>query len=373
MPPRPTATEPPAGHLYRRNGRWWWRVRLPGEPKARNRPLRPRGAKYATKNRRRAVAVAQVAWREAEKLFDEPPRALAELLDDFEQDNLDIAKPSSAARNRRCIRRFLQATGITDPEQITPGLIKRHLRSLRTDHGLAPKTVVNHRGAISSFCRFLMQLDDPLLDENPVRRLPNRKEFKPSPVRVPDESIEALIDRAAAKPTDWYLAVLIARHCGLRISEIQALRGRQFERGVHNWVLIVGADAPEDEIPKGRATRNVPVPGRVWKLIEPHLPADRDALLLSPRIRQTWIERLKSLTAGLPGFGTRTGVGSYWHALRAYCAMEKARAGYTLYELMSEMGWRSPEMAQRYIDIAQAGSLAAARHLDPAARLRLLA
>jgi len=35
------------------------------------------------------------------------------------------------------------------------------------------------------------------------------------------------------------------------------------------------------------------------------------------------------------------------------------------------MGWQSPDMAHRYIDIAQAGG--PGRRLDPAARLRLLA
>ena len=36
------------GSLYQRNGRWWWKVQLPGEEKTNARPLKPIGSRYAT-------------------------------------------------------------------------------------------------------------------------------------------------------------------------------------------------------------------------------------------------------------------------------------------------------------------------------------
>ncbi len=36
------------GSLYQRNGRWWWKVQLPGEEKIKARPLKPIGSRYAT-------------------------------------------------------------------------------------------------------------------------------------------------------------------------------------------------------------------------------------------------------------------------------------------------------------------------------------
>jgi len=47
--------------------------------------------------------------------------------------------------------------------------------------------------------------------------------------------------------------------------------------------------------------------------------------------------------------------GRRFHALRAYAAMSRARDGATLHQLMYQFGWGTADMAQRYIDVAQAG------------------
>ena len=53
------------GSLYQRNGRWWWRVQLPGEKKSKNRSLKPIGAKFATTNFVVACEVARNLWEAA--------------------------------------------------------------------------------------------------------------------------------------------------------------------------------------------------------------------------------------------------------------------------------------------------------------------
>ena len=58
--------------MYQKNGRWWWKVKLPGEPRVRERALKPKGARLAAKTRRVAERVASEMWRcaveaEAEK------------------------------------------------------------------------------------------------------------------------------------------------------------------------------------------------------------------------------------------------------------------------------------------------------------------
>lgn len=58
-PPRVTLP----GQMYQRNGRWWWKVRLPGEPRVRARALRPKGARVAPKSRKVAEKVACERWR----------------------------------------------------------------------------------------------------------------------------------------------------------------------------------------------------------------------------------------------------------------------------------------------------------------------
>ena len=51
------------GSLYQKNGRWWWKVKLPGETKTRARALKPEGSRYATTDRQEAEEVAREMWR----------------------------------------------------------------------------------------------------------------------------------------------------------------------------------------------------------------------------------------------------------------------------------------------------------------------
>lgn len=53
------------GEFYQRAGRWWWRIKLPGEDKARARPLKPEGAKTAVDDRRTAGKIAFEMWEHA--------------------------------------------------------------------------------------------------------------------------------------------------------------------------------------------------------------------------------------------------------------------------------------------------------------------
>jgi len=49
--------------MYQKNGRWWWKVRLPGESRVRERALKPEGARFAAKTRKVAEKVAGEMWR----------------------------------------------------------------------------------------------------------------------------------------------------------------------------------------------------------------------------------------------------------------------------------------------------------------------
>jgi len=53
------------GELYLRTDQWWWRVKLPGEDKARARPLTPEGTKVAPGDRETAEKVAFATWEHA--------------------------------------------------------------------------------------------------------------------------------------------------------------------------------------------------------------------------------------------------------------------------------------------------------------------
>lgn len=60
------------GKAYRRGNRWWWRVKLPGEDKARARALKAEGVKAATSDEAEAERIAfemweQAVWEQAQK------------------------------------------------------------------------------------------------------------------------------------------------------------------------------------------------------------------------------------------------------------------------------------------------------------------
>jgi hypothetical protein len=64
--------------MYQKNGRWWWKVRLPGEPRVRARALKPEGSEVAAKTSSVAERVAGEMWRLAIE-EDAAARARAEL------------------------------------------------------------------------------------------------------------------------------------------------------------------------------------------------------------------------------------------------------------------------------------------------------
>ena len=55
----------PPGTIWRNNGRFWWRVRLPGQDKRSNIPLVPRGGTVATDDPAVALEIARERWQRA--------------------------------------------------------------------------------------------------------------------------------------------------------------------------------------------------------------------------------------------------------------------------------------------------------------------
>ena len=84
------------GEMYEKNGRWWWKVRLPGEPRVRERALKPDGARFAAKTRKVAEKVACEMWRLSIEA-DAAARARAELKAKTEQ---KVAKAKGECREK---------------------------------------------------------------------------------------------------------------------------------------------------------------------------------------------------------------------------------------------------------------------------------
>jgi hypothetical protein len=70
------------GSIFKRGRRWWWKVQLPGETKAKSQPLIPEGERHGATNLKQANAVALAMWqlavaREAERVAREKARIRA--------------------------------------------------------------------------------------------------------------------------------------------------------------------------------------------------------------------------------------------------------------------------------------------------------
>jgi DNA polymerase III delta prime subunit len=80
------------GSLYQRNGRWWWKVQLPGEEKTKARPLKPIGSRYATTDY--AVAAECAKQLLAEHLFqkDIPLQGDVQIIPDLVRAYMTFAK-----------------------------------------------------------------------------------------------------------------------------------------------------------------------------------------------------------------------------------------------------------------------------------------
>lgn len=55
------------GTIHQKKNRWWWKVKLPGETKAKDRALKAAGSRYATADRQEAEQLARQIWQAAIK------------------------------------------------------------------------------------------------------------------------------------------------------------------------------------------------------------------------------------------------------------------------------------------------------------------
>ena len=336
------------GTIYKRGNRYWYGIYIKGIGK-RQFALCVPGQTRATTSKGIAEIIAKKIRLNLGQ-YRPAGKDISALLDDYETvAGLDMGR-ESLRRTVAQIRIFFDKMQISSPRQITRAAIKRYLAIRKELDGAAAKTLCNYKTAISSFCTFLVDAD--ILAENPARGLRIRLAGPPPPVMVPDESVNKLIHRAGESGPRWLLAgVLIAARCGLRVSELAHMKW--------DWVnfadrcIIVGGQTPG--ITKSRRTRTVPAPDDVLAALNGLGPGS--GYIFPARTRFPWLEHFRPLTDDLEGFCAREGsrVGRRWHALRGYAAMSAARRGATIIELMYQFGWTSFAMAQRYIDIAQAG------------------
>ncbi len=321
------------------------RIRWPGDKKVSSVPLVPKGKRYATKNRVVAIQVAKNLIRA--KTGDKPPPHSADIVEQFGRVNSLKANPVTVAQNKSRVRRFLKSIGHDEPDLIATSDIEDFLISLR-GAGLSEKTTHNYLASIGAFCKFAVRRG--YADINAARLV----ELAPLPKRPPNppstRAVLKLLRLARQAPIEYrddlYLACRVAVATGARRSEFAKLTVTAIRQRDKGPAILIGEEDPT----KSNSYRIVPIAAPLARRLKANA---KDEYLFSQVTIWSWYERMKKLIAQTGDITTRKGTGRHWHALRSYCATIKAKT-YTEYKLTYEMGWATPEMAQRYIDMERA-------------------
>lgn len=141
---------------------------------------------------------------------------------------------------------------------------------------------------------------------------------------------------------------------GARLSSPRAMRCRHVQPGAlivplpktGHYSMVPLADGLVG--PELAATLRLAVAGRT-----------EDRPLFPTHDAHWWGEKLARATEPLPVFGELAGTraGNQWHLLRATWAVNCARRGATLWQLMAWGGWTQPQTVMRYVNIAHAAGM----------------
>jgi len=125
------------GSLYRNRYRWWWRVKLPGQNKYQHIPLKPIGAKFATKEKAVAIEVAKMIWQEVLQKQDQADvRTIADLTAAYYEHCKVYYQHSREASNIKYALDFLD--DYTDVEY-AQDFGAKDLKKIRERMGVLPK------------------------------------------------------------------------------------------------------------------------------------------------------------------------------------------------------------------------------------------
>ena len=310
-------------------------------------PLAGKGQKRATTS----PGIARVAQRKLWEQFTgkAPPvqRNMESWIAEFAEWNGQTASARQVAGNCRIVREFLDHAGIARPWEIDAYTIQKYLTHLRTDRKLAPATQTHHRNGLSKFCRFLAV--PGLLEGNSARQTLVEAIYHRPPRYLTGPQARDLVRavRAASVKT-MELPVLVALLCGLRLHELRAIRKTDIRPGG----ILIGSVQRN----KTASWRVVPTPAS----LRSRLLAEGRAKgpIFGHRGAANYVRDLRKITRGasLPIFGELEGnrAGNQWHLLRSTWAVNAARRGMTLWQLMDAGGWKCPQTVMRYINVARA-------------------
>jgi integrase/recombinase XerD len=168
-------------------------------------------------------------------------------IDDFILDRRGQGKINSAgteAAYRAALLRLAEDCGHKDPREVTRNDVKRTLR--RWSH---PNTLFARRSFMVAFFDWMEQ--EGYRKDNPARQTPSPRRRKPQRYRLTRDEVHAIRSSYITERERWLgdLGLL----AGLRLAELQGLKGSHFQREDGRFVWVSA------DIAKGGKQRYVPV------------------------------------------------------------------------------------------------------------------
>jgi integrase len=297
-----------------------------------------KGMKYATKSKSTAEVIRNAMWKDMQRQSCPLPQTGEYWVGEFKAWNAIKSGPKQVQSNARVAERFLREQKVQRVHDITMREVVHYLNDLKKEK-VKDRTVQAHRNALHLFCKFLVMRGE--LHLNPVDPVPVANPQKEDPGYLSDRAVGLLLRRVEKKCPKILLAVQVALWAGPRLSSLRALK----------W-SHVGENALMMPLPKTKGYTVVPL-DRMDPRLKEVLKGGRGSMFEN-HDPKWWNTELKKATGLMPMFGQIKGPGGQWHLLRATWAVNRAREGATLWELMAWGGWTVPQTVMRYVNLARA-------------------
>lgn len=229
------------GSFYNRNGRWYWRVRLPGQAKATTMACIPKGHTNATPDRAVAEQFARSYLRRHATQDTPVCRTLNDLCGLYQTWSNSYYPPhSQAEKPAAAFPLLMHLFGHLPPEDFGPKRLKRLQQAYVKQGTLCRRSINHHVGLIKRM--FKWAVSEELLDVsvyNALQTVPGLRQGRTPAQDYPPRKPAAWADVEAVLP---FMTPVIAAMVhlgwltGMRPSEICQMTPAQIDRTGPLWI-----------------------------------------------------------------------------------------------------------------------------------------
>lgn len=281
-------------------------------------------------SKKEAIAMAADMQLHYERLGNPLKLTLGQAIDRYIDNRSNVLSPSTILGYRRMRRCNFQELMPLQVNTITSETLQSSINS--AVQALSRKTVANAYGLISAALRSVF----------PERvfnvRLPAKTKDE---IKLPDETEIAKLEQFI-RGNDIELPILLALHCGMRLSEVMGVKGIDISDGMIHIcrARVIGPNGLTEKPPKSfKGNRWVPISNRMEELIKDKIGKDAYMIeLTEPQILHRFYRILKR--AGLPHMR--------FNDLRHYFASICLKLNMPERYAMDLMGHSTPGMLRNY-------------------------